>query len=92
MQAVCHSSALVRSAAQAGLSELPYCAYRYLPQSQHGQIWQWVWDACQNDEAAAVRAAAAKGLGHLAGGVPVQCCQSGVPVFGLYCLSRVPSS
>ncbi|DBA69737.1 TPA: hypothetical protein ACH3X2_012467 [Trebouxia sp. C0005] len=77
-QAVAHSSPLVRSAAQASLADLPYAIFQSLALAQQGRIWQWVWHACQHDEAAAVRASGAKCLGHVAGSVSVQDCQSDV--------------
>lgn len=77
-QAVAHSSPLVRSAAQASLADLPCAILQSFTLVQQGRVWQWVWHACQHDEAAAVRAAAAKCLGHVAGSVPVQECQSGL--------------
>jgi len=77
-QAVAHSSPSVRSAAQASLADLPCAILQSFTLVQQGRVWQWVWHACQHDEAAAVRAAAAKCLGHVAGSVPVQECQSGL--------------
>ncbi|DBA95791.1 TPA: hypothetical protein ACH3X1_001342 [Trebouxia sp. C0004] len=77
-EAVAHSSPSVRSAAQASLADLPCAILQFLTLAQQGKVWQWVWHACQHDEAAAVRAAAAKCLGHVAGSVPVQDCQSDV--------------
>ena len=76
-QAIGHFSPLVRSAILTGISDLPYNIYRTLRQAQKEQVWQWVWHACQNDEAAAVRAAALKCVGCVVGSVPVQECQSG---------------
>lgn len=78
MQAVSHDSPVVRTAAQAALSELPYPLYAALPSSQQAQICSWVWHACQRDSAAAVRAAAAKCLGRIAERMPVQSCPSGL--------------
>lgn len=78
LQAVCHDSPFVRTAAQAALSELPYPLYGALPSSWQAQICSWVWEACQHDSAAAVRAAAAKCLGRTAEGMPVQNCPSGL--------------
>ncbi|KAL3153661.1 hypothetical protein ABBQ32_013262 [Trebouxia sp. C0010 RCD-2024] len=75
-QAVSHDSPVVRTAAQAALSELPYPLYAALPSSQQAQICSWVWHACQRDSAAAVRAAAAKCLGRIAERMPVQSCPS----------------
>ena len=72
LQAVAHGSPLVRSAAQAGLSDLPPPTLHSLTLTQQRRVWQWVWHACQRDEAAAVRAAGAKCLGSIAGGVPVE--------------------
>ena len=81
MQAVHHSSPLVRSTAHAGLSDIPYAAYQALRPSQQMQLWQWVWHACHHDEAAAVRAAAIMGLGYIAASLPVQACHSGVHLY-----------
>ena len=78
LQAVSHDSPVVRTAAQAALSELPYPLYAALPSSGQAQICSWVWKACQHDSAAAVRAAAAKCLGRIAEGMPVQSCPSGL--------------
>ena len=77
MQAVCHASPIVRSAAQAGLCELPHPIYEALEAAQQAQICNWIWHACQHDSAAAVRAAAAKCLGHVVEGMTLQGCPSG---------------
>ena len=77
LQAVCHESSFVRSAAQAGLSEMPYPVYQTFASVQQTQICDWIWHACQHDSAAAVRAAAVKCLGHVAEGMPWDGCQSG---------------
>ncbi|DBA99192.1 TPA: hypothetical protein ACH3X3_011813 [Trebouxia sp. C0006] len=87
-QAVAHSSPSVRSAAQASLADLPCIILQSLTLAQQARVWQWVWHACQHDEAAAVRAAAAKCLGYVAGSVPVQDCQSDVcRSIGVLCIA-----
>ena len=77
LQAVCHESSFVRSAAQTGLSEMPYPVYRMFASDEQTQICEWIWHACQHDSTAAVRAAAVKGLGHIAESMPWDERQSG---------------
>jgi len=63
-----HMSSLVRSVAHACMSECAYPCRQQQPQHLQQRMWQLVQTACGSDEAAAVRAAAAKCLGYLAEG------------------------
>ena len=65
MQAKQHSSPLVRAAAQACLSECAYPFRQQQPQHLQKHIWHLAWSACESDEAAPVKAGAAKCLANL---------------------------